>query len=272
MSAGRVGPARPGAGPPASELHSCWASRRCGAGGHRTAGGAEDSAEVGVPEGTGEATAWRQGRARHSGRGTTRPPGDPAHGRPRPLLPPPGVGGAGGLRGHRPGRRAAGRPGSRRGPSAGDEHRCATSVRGLRPRRGPCRRGPRTYHSPAARGPDPGAVWETRGGRLGGRRPAFQGAAAWDPEDLGRKHLRAAAAGTSPNIEPRAPLHAPPSGRDVAGRHGSGGGAGGRWPRTGSRTGARRGPSAPSTSGLQLRLRAPGQKPEDPPGRRLRPV
>lgn len=246
MSAGRVGPARPGAGPPGSELHSCWASRRCGAGGHGTAGGAEDSAEVGVPEGTGEATAWRQGRARHSGRGTTRPPGDPAHGRPRPLLPPLGVGGAGGLRGHRPGRRAAGRPGSRRGP--------------------------RTYHSPAARGPDPGAVWETRGGRLGGRRPAFRGAAAWDPEDLGRKHLRAAAAGTSPNIEPRAPLHAPPSGSDVAGRHGSGGGAGGRWPRTGSRTGARRGPSAPSTSGLRLRLRAPGQKPEDPPGRRLRPV
>lgn len=156
--------------------------------------------------------------------------------------------------------------------AGGDRARGRAPLCHLRPRRGPCRRGPRTYHSPAARGPDPGAVWETRGGRLGGRRPAFQGAAAWDPEDLGRKHLRAAAAGTSPNIEPRAPLHAPPSGSDVAGRHGSGGGAGGRWPRTGSRTGARRGPSAPSTSGLRLRLRAPGQKPEDPPGRRLRPV
>lgn len=198
---------------------------------------------------------------------------DSAPGRPRARASTATAATAGGGRGRRaPGTQA--RPPCCRAArkQAGTERRGRAPLCHLRPRRGPCRRGPRTYHSPAARGPDPGAVWETRGGRLGGRRPAFRGAAAWDPEDLGRKHLRAAAAGTSPNIEPRAPLHAPPSGSDVAGRHGSGGGAGGHWPRTGSRTGARHGPSAPSTSDLRLRLRAPGQKPEDPPGRRLRPV
>lgn len=42
------GPRQAGRRAPGSELHSCWASRRCGAGGHGTAGGAEDSAEVGV--------------------------------------------------------------------------------------------------------------------------------------------------------------------------------------------------------------------------------
>lgn len=147
----------------------------------------------GVPEGTGEATAWRQGRARHSGRGTTRPPGDPAHGRPRPLLPPPGVGGAGGLRGHRPGRRAAGRPGSRRGPSAG------TSTAVPPPSaEGTLQAGPAHLPQPCCPRPGPGgrvgnAGWPTRGTAAG-----FPGGCCLGPRGPGTQAPKGCGRGDQP--------------------------------------------------------------------------
>lgn len=164
----------------------------------------------------------------------------------------------------------------------GTEHQgpsTAVPLYRLRPWRGPCGRGLSTCHRllPTARTRRPcgnawhAAAWPTRG-------TASRGAAAQDPEDLGSKQLRAAAGGAGPNIEPRSPPHTPLSSSDVASCHGAGSGVGGVLAWTGSRAGARRGPSAPSTSGLRLRLRAPGLKAWPPtplllpPGRPLSPV